>query len=68
MEFDIVTEEDIIEIICKLDVSKASGHDEISATVLKWCAPYILAPLKAIFNALLKTGSYPNILTFFLLR
>ena len=32
-----------------------------STTVLKWCAPYILAPLASIFNALLKLGSYPNI-------
>lgn len=61
MKFKTITEDDIIEIICKLDANKASGYDGISTTILKWCAPYILAPLASIFNALLKSGSYPNI-------
>ena len=61
MSFSVITEDDIVKIICKLDSNKASGYDGISATVLKWCAPYIVAPLASIFNALIKMGSYPAI-------
>ena len=46
---------------CNLEVGKSPGHDGISVTIIKWCLPYILAPLVAIFNAFLKQGNYPKI-------
>ena len=49
-----------MKLICALDVGKSSGHDGISAIILKWCLPYVLAPLVAIFNAFMKLGSYPS--------
>ena len=61
MNFKTINEADIVEIICKLEARKSPGHDGISATVLKWCLPYILAPLVSLFNEFLKQGSYPQI-------
>ena len=61
MKFKILNENDILKIICALQVGKSSGHDEISAKILKWCLPYIIAPLVSIFNALMKLGSYPDV-------
>ena len=60
MKFKIITEDDLIKIIYKLEVGKSPGHDGISVTVLKWCLPYILAPLVLIFNECMKQGSYPS--------
>ena len=61
MNFKILNENDILKIICALQVGKSSGHDEISAKILKWCLPYIIAPLVSIFNALMKLGAYPDV-------
>ena len=51
----------ILLSLCNLEVGKSPGHDGISVTIIKWCLPYILAPLVAIFNAFLKLGTYPKI-------
>ena len=61
MKFKTLSENDLTKIICALDVRKSSGHDKISAIILKWCLPYILAPLLSIFNAFMKYGSYPEV-------
>ena len=61
MNFSTITEDDLIKIICKLVTGKSCGHDGISATIIKWCAPYIMSPLLNILNAFLKHGSYPKI-------
>ena len=61
MEFKVVNIDDLVKLICNLEVGKSPGHDGISVTIIKWCLPYILAPLVAIFNAFLKLGTYPKI-------
>ena len=61
MKFKIINENDLIKLIYKLEVGKSPGHDGISVTIIKWCLPYILAPLIAIFNAFMGQGSYPKI-------
>ena len=61
MTFNAIDEDVFLKLICALDVGKSSGHDGISATILKWCLPYILAPLISIFNEFMKIGSYPSI-------
>ena len=61
MNFQTISETDIVKIISALDIAKSPGHDGISATVLKWCLPYIVAPLVSIFNAFMKLGTYPDI-------
>ena len=61
MNFEEVNEDDIFQIINSLETGKSPGYDEISATILKWCAPYILTPLKLIFNKLMKIGFCPKI-------
>ena len=61
MKFGTLTEHDVSKIICALEIGKSSGHDGISATVLKWCLRYILSPLVCIFNAFMITGCYPKI-------
>ena len=61
MKFRSINENDLIKLICKLEVGKSPGHDHISVTIIKWCMPYILAPLVCIFNEFMKRGSYPGI-------
>ena len=61
MSFKAIDEDVLLKIICALEVGKSSGHDGISAKILKWCLPYIIAPLVSIFNAFMKSGTYPEI-------
>ena len=61
MKFETLSGNDLVRIICALDVRKSSGHDKIPAIIIKWCLPYILAPLLSIFNAFMRHGSYPEI-------
>jgi hypothetical protein len=55
-----VTEDDVLEILKNLDVSKAIGPDGISPRVLKECAHQIVSPLCHIFNMSLRTGILPG--------
>ena len=61
MKFKSISNDVLCKLICKLDTSKSPGHDGISGIILKWCLPYILAPLVAIFNAFMTRGCYPEI-------
>jgi hypothetical protein len=40
------------------------GYDEISLRILKVSAPYVLSPLRYIFNKILSTGIFPERLKF----
>jgi hypothetical protein len=48
------------KIIKSLNTKKTSGYDEISTQILKLSAPYILAPLTYICNAILNSGIFPD--------
>ena len=54
------SDDEIFEIIKKLDVNKAHGHDNISIRMIKICGKSICNPLRRIFEECLCTGSYPQ--------
>ena len=56
------SEEDIRNIILKLDVSKANGVDKISAKIVKLSIDIISKPLHTIINRCIKKGKFPDIM------
>ena len=54
------TENDIRDIISKLDVSKSSGIDKISAKLVKLAADIISKPLCIILNHSIRKGKFPE--------
>ena len=52
--------DDIKRIVCKLDPSKAHGHDMISIRMLKMSGDAIIEPLFTIFKNCLKCGIFPD--------
>jgi hypothetical protein len=55
-----ITPSHVEQILLKLDISKANGHDEISNMILKKCARSISNPLAYIFNKSLSLGIFPS--------
>ena len=45
-------------VLLSLDMSKATGPDNIPAALLIYCAPYISSSLSNLFNKSLKLGKY----------
>ena len=60
MEFKIVTEEEILNIINSLDNKSSSGWDGLSNTMVKSLKNELYIPLTLIINQMLHTGIYPN--------
>ena len=60
MEFKIVTEEEILNIINSLDNKSSSGGDGLSNTMVKSLKNELYMPLTLIINQMLYTGIYPN--------
>ena len=60
MEFKIVTEEEILNIINSLDNKSSSGWDGLSNTMVKSLKNELYMPLTLIINQMLHTGIYPN--------
>ena len=60
MEFKIVTEEEILNIINSLDNKSSSGCDSLSNTMVKSLKNELYMPLILIINQMLRTGIYPN--------
>ena len=58
------TTHEISKIIQSLKCKDSYGYDEVSTTILKISAPYILSPLTYIFNKTLATGIFPDRLKF----
>ena len=50
----------IEDIIKKLDLNKAHGHDMINISMFKLCGNSIWKPLEIIFKNCLKEGIFPN--------
>ena len=53
------TEDDILNVIRKLDPSKAHGHDQISIRMVQICDKAICKPLHLIFSSFIESGIFP---------
>ena len=60
----LCTEEEVYELLVKLDVTKANGADGISATMLKKTASSIYPALTSLFNQSIQSGQVPTIWKF----
>ena len=58
-EFAEIEPSKVLKLLSKLDVTKATGLDQISNKVLKQAAPVIYKQLTELFNLSLKSGEYP---------
>lgn len=58
--FATIEEVEVLKLVSTLDVDKATGHDKISARVLKTVAPAISGSLTFLFNESLRTGQFPS--------
>ena len=56
----LCTEDSVFDLLAALDTSKSTGHDEISAKMLKYTAESITPSLTALFNLSISTGVFPS--------
>ena len=56
----LCTEEYVMGLLQNIDVSKASGQDQISGRMLKATAASIAAPITKLFNKSISTGCFPT--------
>ena len=54
------TEDDILNVIRKLDPSKTHGHDQISIRMVQICDKAICKPLHLIFSSCIEPGIFPT--------
>ena len=59
-DYLLCTEDQVYNLILSLDVSKATGADNISARMLKGTVSSITPSLTKMFNLSIKTGSFPQ--------
>ena len=59
-EFAEIESSRVLKLLYKLDVTKATGLDQISNKVLKLAAPVIYEQLTELFNLSQKSGEYPD--------
>ena len=55
-----VTEDEIVRVVAQLKPKKSKGHDELDMCLIKKLIPYIVVPLKHIFNLSLLSGVFPD--------
>ena len=55
-----LSEEDIYNILCKIDSTKACGPDDIPGRLLKEGAPWLAEPLTKLFCLSLRTAELPS--------
>ena len=58
--FDYISEKDVLCALSRLDPSKATGADALSARILRATAPAISSGLSKLFNYSLKTSQIPT--------
>ena len=58
--FQLVTETDVSKLLYTIKTNKATGHDRISAKLLKDGADVIAKSLSTIFNKSILSGSFPD--------
>ena len=56
----LITEEEVFDHISSLDISKATGPDEISARLIKYAGRELCRPLAQLFNKSIKTSTFPS--------
>ena len=55
-----VTVVEILQIVANVKPKKSKGHDELGMCLIKKLIPYIVVPLKHIFNLSLLNGVFPD--------
>ena len=55
-----VTDVEIVQFVAKVKPKKSKGHDELDMCLIKKLIPYIVVPLKHIFNFSLLNGVFPD--------
>ena len=53
---------ELLQDLLHLDINKSTGTDNIGPMILKVSAPFIVSPLTYIFNRIIDSRIYPNIL------
>ena len=53
---------ELLQDLLNLDINKSTGTDNIGTNILNVNAPFIVSPLTYIFNRIIDSGIYPNIL------
>ena len=51
---------EVYEVLCKLDITKAMGIDNLHPHLLKLCTPTIYEPVTSLFNSIIKTQLIPE--------
>lgn len=59
-EIPLATDEDILDIMMKINVKAGSGHDKIPPKVIKSCAHLLHKPIKNIINATINNSEFVN--------
>ncbi|CAB4010992.1 Hypothetical predicted protein, partial [Paramuricea clavata] len=54
------TEEEVINLLYKVDITKASGHDGIGNRIIKLCSRGIAKTFTYLINTSLRIGEYPT--------
>lgn len=57
----MVMAEQIERLLAAVDVSKATGPDDVSLRLLKHCARELSAPLTTIFKSCLRENKWPSV-------
>ena len=55
------TEEEVLDLISSLDVNKSTGHDGVSARMLKLAGASVSSSLTQLFNLCLSCKQFPNL-------
>ena len=56
----VILREDVYDLLCKLDVTKAAGPDEVPARLLREGAVWLAKPLATLFTLSLSQGCLPS--------
>ena len=60
LDFKPIEENFISKQINKLSLKKATGHDGISAKILKFAKPVVLQPITFLINETIKVSEFPD--------
>ena len=60
LDFKPIEESFISKQINKLSLKKATGHDGISAKILKFAKPVVLQPITFLINETIKVSEFPD--------
>ena len=55
-----ISRDDVFDLLCKLDVTKSCGPDEVPARLLREGAPWLADPITRLYNLSLHQGCLPR--------